>query len=398
MARPGASAAATFLFADNGLASAREAGKLRAMKGMPGILGLVLFALVAAPAGAGTLYRCVGPDGATSYVNTRIAGAQCAVFSRYVPDRSPARPAPPPPPPPAVASVGGADAAPASLRVSHAPLPPGPHRSNAGSAPQRRVAGQVYSYMQDGVRHFSSRPPARGAAAEQVRTIAYSFIETCYACALQPGVSFATVRLNTNAYQGEIAAAAREFGVDEAIVRAVIHAESAFNPTALSRVGAQGLMQLMPATARRFGVADSYDAGQNIRGGVQYLAWLLKRFNGDLTLAAPATTPARARSTATRACRPTARPSATCSAWPCWPSATAGCRPRVEAGKRRRGDAWGVRKTGRTGAGGGVRHCRPVKRSVTLRCLLRPACLSWQVRVAGSQRYQQKIFGVPDGQ
>ena len=66
----------------------------------------------------------------------------------------------------------------------------------------------------------------------------------------------------------------------------VRHAESAFNPTALSHAGAQGLMQLMPATARRFGVTDSYDASQNIRGGVQYLAWLLKRFNGNLTLAA----------------------------------------------------------------------------------------------------------------
>ena len=72
----------------------------------------------------------------------------------------------------------------------------------------------------------------------------------------------------------------------EAIVRAIIHAESAFNPAALSHAGAQGLMQLMPATARRFGVTDSYDATQNIRGGVQYLAWLLKRFNGDLKLAA----------------------------------------------------------------------------------------------------------------
>ena len=154
------------------------------------------------------------------------------------------------------------------------------------AAPQRRVSGQVYSYMKDGVRHFSSRPPGRGAGASQVRTVAYSFIETCYACAVNPGVSFATVRLNTSAYQAEIAAAAREFGVEEAIVRAIIHAESAYNPSALSHAGAQGLMQLMPATARRFGVADSYDAGQNIRGGVQYLAWLLKRFNGDLTLAA----------------------------------------------------------------------------------------------------------------
>jgi len=116
--------------------------------------------------------------------------------------------------------------------------------------------------------------------------VAYSFIETCYACAVRPGVNFATVKLNTTAYQEEIAAAAREFGVEEAVVRAIIHAESAFNPLAVSSAGAQGLMQLMPATARRFGVADSFDPAANIRGGVQYLAWLLQRYNGDLTLAA----------------------------------------------------------------------------------------------------------------
>jgi soluble lytic murein transglycosylase-like protein len=111
-------------------------------------------------------------------------------------------------------------------------------------------------------------------------------METCYACSAKPGVSFSSVRLNTAAYQAEIAAAARAQGVDEAIVRAIIHAESAFNPNALSRVGAQGLMQLMPATARRFGVSDAFDATQNISGGVKYLAWLLKRFNGNLALAA----------------------------------------------------------------------------------------------------------------
>lgn len=118
-----------------------------------------------------------------------------------------------------------------------------------------------------------------------MRTIRYSFIETCFACAAQPGVNFGTLRLNTAAYSAEIAAAARQHGVEEAIVRAIIHAESAYNPNALSRAGAQGLMQLMPATARRFGVGNAFDAGQNIQGGVQYLAWLLKRFNGDLTLA-----------------------------------------------------------------------------------------------------------------
>jgi soluble lytic murein transglycosylase-like protein len=119
-----------------------------------------------------------------------------------------------------------------------------------------------------------------------MRTIKYSYMETCYACGARPGVNFGTVRLNTTAYNDEIHAAAKDYGVDEAIVRAIIHAESAFNPNALSRVGAQGLMQLMPATARRFGVGNAFDAGQNIRGGVQYLAWLLKRFDGNLTLAA----------------------------------------------------------------------------------------------------------------
>ncbi len=253
---------------------------------------MLLLALAAMPASAATLYRCVGADGVSSYVSKRIAGAECKVFSRYVPTRAAPRASKAAPaarqearPATAVASASPAPAmtpvAGRSAAIPVAPLPP-----SRPVAPQRRVSGQVYSYMKDGVRHFSSRAPGRGAGASEMRTIAYSYIETCYACAVNPGVSFATVRLNTSAYQAEIASAAREFGVEEAIVRAIIHAESAYNPSALSRAGAQGLMQLMPATARRFGVADSYDAGQNIRGGVQYLAWLLKRFNGDLTLAA----------------------------------------------------------------------------------------------------------------
>ena len=150
----------------------------------------------------------------------------------------------------------------------------------------RLVRGQIYSYIQDGVRHYTSKAPRGLGGAVAVRTIKYSFMETCYACGAKPGVNFGTLRLNNVAYQAEISAAARDYGVDEAIVRAIIHAESAFNPNALSRVGAQGLMQLMPATARRFGVGNAFDAGQNIRGGVQYLAFLLKRFNGDLSLAA----------------------------------------------------------------------------------------------------------------
>ena len=67
-----------------------------------------------------------------------------------------------------------------------------------------------------------------------------------------------------------------------------IHAESAYRPNALSHAGAQGLMQLIPATASRFGVADPFDPSQNIRGGVRYLAWLMKRYSSNLTLVAAA--------------------------------------------------------------------------------------------------------------
>ncbi len=156
----------------------------------------------------------------------------------------------------------------------------------ADAVPMRVAQGEIYSYSSGGDVIYSSRRPAQGAGIGPVSRVRYTYMETCYACDLQPGVDFDTVGLNTEAYRREIASAARDFGVDEAVVRAVIHAESAYNPRALSRVGAQGLMQLMPATARRFGVANVFDIGQNIRGGVQYLAWLLKRFNGNLTLAA----------------------------------------------------------------------------------------------------------------
>lgn len=90
---------------------------------------------------------------------------------------------------------------------------------------------------------------------------------------------------NIDIYSPIIKSLSQTHGVDERLVKAVIHTESGFNPFARSPVGAQGLMQLMPATARRFKVTDSYDPQQNIKGGVQYLAWLLKRFKGDRTLA-----------------------------------------------------------------------------------------------------------------
>lgn len=82
--------------------------------------------------------------------------------------------------------------------------------------------------------------------------------------------------------------AAKKFDVDAALVSAVIKAESDFNPREVSNKGARGLMQLMPSTAARFGVANSYDPVANIYGGVRYLRWLLETFNGNADLAVAA--------------------------------------------------------------------------------------------------------------
>lgn len=75
---------------------------------------------------------------------------------------------------------------------------------------------------------------------------------------------------------------AREYRIDSNLIKSVITAESCYRTNALSHANAQGLMQLIPATAERFGVKDSYDPKQNIRGGVKYLRFLHDRFNGDL--------------------------------------------------------------------------------------------------------------------
>ncbi|MDQ1639882.1 MAG: hypothetical protein QOF62_3221 [Pyrinomonadaceae bacterium] len=74
-------------------------------------------------------------------------------------------------------------------------------------------------------------------------------------------------------------------GVDPRFIHAVIKQESRYNPKAVSGVGAQGLMQMMPATAKRFGLKDPFDAAANVEAGTKYLKFLLKRFNGDVSLA-----------------------------------------------------------------------------------------------------------------
>jgi len=139
----------------------------------------------------------------------------------------------------------------------------------------------VYRYTdENGVVSYSSIQPAN-ATFDVIRF-------HCYACDPNSKVDWRKTPLFLTRYRQEIQTAASEFDIDPALVRAVIHAESAFNPKALSPKGAQGLMQLMPGTARELGVGNAMVAAENIRGGVNYLARMLDRFNGDVRLATAA--------------------------------------------------------------------------------------------------------------
>jgi hypothetical protein len=89
----------------------------------------------------------------------------------------------------------------------------------------------------------------------------------------------------TTPFDGFIEEASALYGVSSDLVRAVIQTESGFNPKAVSGVGARGLMQLMPRTARALGIKDPFDPKQNIYGGVKYLSMLLERYNGNVALA-----------------------------------------------------------------------------------------------------------------
>jgi len=95
-------------------------------------------------------------------------------------------------------------------------------------------------------------------------------------------------RVNHSAFNAHILAASSVHSVDPALIRAVIHAESSFNPHAVSSAGAAGLMQLMPGTAKRMGVSDRFDPVQNVYGGTRYLKMLLGMFDGDIAKAVAA--------------------------------------------------------------------------------------------------------------
>ena len=133
------------------------------------------------------------------------------------------------------------------------------------------------SLRQDGSAVFSDRPPVD----QQYELLRFD----CFACAVRSPINWHTTPLFQRRFARVIEQVAAELVLEPALIRAVIHAESAFNPQAISRRGAQGLMQLMPETAAMLGVQDPSQPEQNIRGGSLYLQQLLQSFDGDLRLA-----------------------------------------------------------------------------------------------------------------
>jgi len=94
--------------------------------------------------------------------------------------------------------------------------------------------------------------------------------------------------VNPAEYDQLISNCAAKYGVNPCLIKAVIHAESGYNPNAVSKKGASGLMQLMPGTARSLKVSNSFDPKDNVEGGVKYLRFLLDTFRGDVSLAVAA--------------------------------------------------------------------------------------------------------------
>lgn len=136
----------------------------------------------------------------------------------------------------------------------------------------RDEGGSVYYANRSAEGRTKVRLPLSRAKAQAVKEMPY----------FPPGK---TTGSQPSDYEAAIIAAGRHYSVDSNLIRAVIKAESNYNPRAVSAKGAMGLMQLMPATAREMRVADPFDPAENIYGGARYLGQLLQILNGDLKLA-----------------------------------------------------------------------------------------------------------------
>ena len=145
------------------------------------------------------------------------------------------------------------------------------------------LQADVYKWVdENGIVSFSNIEPPSNQDYKVLKFPCYASDPKCRS------ISWEKVPLNTHSFQREIKAAAELTAVEESLIRAIIHAESAYQVDAQSPKGAQGLMQLMPATQKELRVSDPFDPALNIDGGARYLSDLLLEFDGDITLAAAA--------------------------------------------------------------------------------------------------------------
>lgn len=148
----------------------------------------------------------------------------------------------------------------------------------------------IYSFTDErGVVHFTNMPSGDKRFRLVRKEESSRPNGTTYAGTPVPGARighmFMPAKADILRYSTIIESASRDHGVDANLVHAVITAESGYNSRALSKAGASGLMQLMPETAKRYGVRNIWDPVENIQGGVRYLRDLLTMFNGNLELA-----------------------------------------------------------------------------------------------------------------
>jgi soluble lytic murein transglycosylase-like protein len=142
------------------------------------------------------------------------------------------------------------------------------------------TAADIYKYVEkDGTIVYTNVPP-KGPKAMKARKMEGEFRPAPRPT--MPARVSTESALKLTQYDELIEAAAVRYKIPSHLVRAVMHAESAFDPNAVSPVGASGLMQLMPATAQEMYVKDIFDPAENIEGGVRYLRVLANEFDGDM--------------------------------------------------------------------------------------------------------------------
>ena len=173
---------------------------------------------------------------------------------------------------PEVVEIIASEVQPGPVSVATA-LPPGGVRvSDSNSSDSRTISWYMYE-DERGVKHLTNTPtdPRYRLFTAVVK--------------MQRGLSSPKMRFTHNSLRPIIMKAATVYNLDPALIAAVIKSESAFDSQAVSWAGAQGLMQLMPGTARDMGVRNPFDPEENVMGGSRYLRLMLNRFKGDLTLA-----------------------------------------------------------------------------------------------------------------